>query len=131
MAFHGVEHIGYVVRNPAQAARWYFEHLGFKVLRAGTDTTASFIQCPRTRLIVEFIAAGDVRAAVDELKHPLQVHFAVKTDDFEKDRQRLIDAGAEHAMDNPTTIAGARVGIVKDPFGMYIQLAQRPDDFYL
>jgi len=130
MGIQGVEHVGFVVRDPVGAAEWYGSHLSFRVLRSAPDGSVAFIQCPETGLIFELIAEGNVSAAVKDLTHPLQVHLAVRTNSFDADRDRLIRSGAEFAMHCETNDPAARVCILKDPFGLYVQLAQRKDAFW-
>ena len=130
MGIKGLEHMGFVVVNPGGAAGWYREHLGFKVLRTAPDGTVAFIQCPETGLILELIGEGGLKAGAKDLTHPLQVHLAVRTDSFETDRDRLISAGAEFAMHCETDDPEAKVCVLKDPFGLYLQLAQRRESFW-
>jgi uncharacterized glyoxalase superfamily protein PhnB len=60
----------------------------------------------------------------------LQVHIAITSNDISADIKKLMDAGASFVMDCPTADPEAKVCILKDPFGLYIQLARRKDDFY-
>jgi glyoxylase I family protein len=130
MAVSGIEHIGFVIRNPGPAADWYHAHLGFAVLRKAEDNSVAFIREPGTGLIFELIGSKDIRPVDADLSHPLQAHIAVKSDDLDADRQRLTDAGATFVMDCKTDDPDARVCILKDPFGLYLQLARRKNDFY-
>lgn len=130
MGITGIEHMGFVVANPGAAAEWYCEHLGFHVLRVGENGSVAFVQCPETGLILELIGEGEVEAAVKDLRHPLQVHLALRTDAFEAERDRLVAAGAEFAMHCETSDPDARVCVLKDPFGLYLQLAQRREAFW-
>jgi len=130
MAINGIEHLGFVVSAPATAALWYKEHLGFRVLRTAPDGSVAFVQCPDTELILELIAEGETRAGAKDLRHPLQVHLAVRTDAFEEDRDRLIGAGASFALHCETSDPEARVCVLADPFGLYLQLAQRSKSFW-
>lgn len=130
MALKGIEHIGFVVKDAHKAAQWYNLHLGFNVLKTAPDNSAAFIQCRDNHLIIELISEGAVKAAAEDLTHPLQAHIAFRTDAFDEDMDALIEAGAEHAMDCETADPEAKVCILKDPFGLYIQLAQRKQEFY-
>jgi len=130
MAINGVEHIGFVVKDAHKAAQWYNLHLGFTVLKTEPDNSAAFIQSRDNHLIIELITEGSVKAAVEDLTHPLQVHIAFRTDNFDDDKEALIKAGAKHAMDCETSDPEAKVCILLDPFGLYIQLAQRKHEFY-
>ena len=125
-----IEHIGFVITNPRAAADWYLKNLGFTILRKADDNSVAFIQETQSGLIFELIGNPDIHPIDMDLTHPLQVHIAIKSDNLVADRQRLVDAGALFVMDCQTSDPDARVCILKDPFGLYLQLAQRRDDFY-
>ena len=126
-----IEHIGFVISTPCKAADWYVKNLGFTLLRKAENNSVAFIKEPHSGLIFELIGNPDIHPIDKDLTHPLQVHIAIKSENINLDRQRLIDAGATFVMDCRTDHPGAKVCIVKDPFGLYIQLAQRKDDFYI
>ena len=57
--------------------------------------------------------------------HPLELHLAFSSDDPQADANRLLKAGA--ALSNPlvTTAAGDQVIMLRDPFGLALQLVCR------
>ncbi|MDO9262533.1 MAG: VOC family protein [Desulfosalsimonadaceae bacterium] len=130
---NAIEHIGLVVADSKAMARWYETALGFMVLNAfDTDNGhVAFIKCSRTGLIFELITNRTLAPIEGVLTHPLQLHIAFKSEDINKDRDRLTALGAVFVTDCPTKDPAARVLIVKDPWGNFIQLAQRKGDFYL
>ena len=125
-----IEHIGFVISDPCGAADWYAKHLGFIKLRAAANNSVAFIRDPCSGLIFELIGNPDIHPLEQDLTHPLQVHIALKSNNIMEDRQKLINAGASFVMDCRTDDPDARVCILKDPFGLYLQLAERKDDFY-
>jgi uncharacterized glyoxalase superfamily protein PhnB len=125
-----VEHIGFVIANPCGAADWYAKNLGFAILRKADNNSVAFIQEPHGGLIFELIGNPEIHPIDKDLTHPLQVHIAFKSTDIEADIRRLTDAGASFVMDCKTDDPKATVCILKDPFGLYIQLARRKEDFY-
>jgi len=132
MASNGIEHIGFVVKDSESMARWYQEGLGFNILNS-FDTEnghVAFIQCSQTGLIFELISDHNLACVEDSLTHPLQLHIAFKSSDIEADKNRLLELGAEFVTDCTTVDPDAKVLIVKDPWGNFIQLAQRKEDFY-
>jgi len=133
MASNGIEHIGLVVKDSKEMAAWYNSALGFIILKSvDTDTGhVAFIQCSETGLIFELITDKTLAPIEAALTHPLQVHIAFKSKDIETDKNRLLEMGAEFVTDCTTDDPDARVLIVKDPWGNYIQLSQRKDAFYL
>lgn len=132
MASSGIEHIGFVVTDSESMARWYHEVLGFKVLNSFETENGhvAFIQCRQTGLIFELITDRTLACIEGVLSHPLQLHIAFKSSDIEADKSRLIELGAEFVTDCATADPDAMVLIVKDPWGNFIQLAQRKEDFY-
>ncbi len=133
MTSNYIEHIGLVVKDSKKMASWYHAALGFIILKSvATDNGhVAFIQCNETGLIFELITDKTLAPIEDALTHPLQVHIAFKSRDIETDKNRLLDMGAEFVTDCKTDDPDAKVLIVKDPWGNYIQLAQRKDEFYL
>ena len=125
-----IEHIGFVINNPCEAADWYHMNLGFKVLRKAANNSVAFIQESNSGLIFELIGNPDIHPIDADLTHPLQVHIAIKSENIHDDKQRLMNAGASFVMDCQTDDPNARVCILKDPFGLNLQLAQRKEDFY-
>ena len=132
MASNGIEHIGFVVTDSESRARWYQETLGFKILNSFETASGhvAFIQCSQTGLIFELITDKTLAPIEDALTHPLQLHIAFKSNDIEADKSRLIEQGAEFVTDCATADPDAMVLIVKDPWGNFIQLAKRKEDFY-
>jgi catechol 2,3-dioxygenase-like lactoylglutathione lyase family enzyme len=132
MTSNGIEHIGLVVKDSASMARWYHEALEFLVLNSFEKENGhvAFIQCSQTGLILELISDSTLACVEDALSHPLQLHIAFKSSNIEADKNRLLALGAEFVTDCTTADPDAAVLIVKDPWGNFIQLAQRKETFY-
>lgn len=133
MTSNYIEHIGLVVKDSRKMAKWYHLALEFIILKSvDTDNGhVAFIKCSKTGLIFELITDKALTPVEDALTHPLQVHIAFKSKDIENDKNRLLEMGAEFVTDCKTDDPDAKVLIVKDPWGNYIQLAQRKEMFYL
>jgi catechol 2,3-dioxygenase-like lactoylglutathione lyase family enzyme len=133
MAENGIEHIGLVVKDSQKMAAWYQSALGFIILKSVVTDAGhvAFIKCSNTGLIFELITDKTLTPVEDALTHPLQVHIAFKSKDIKKDKNRLLEMGATFVTDCKTDDPDAQVLIVKDPWGNYIQLAQRKNEFYL
>ncbi|MBC2716633.1 MAG: VOC family protein [Desulfobacteraceae bacterium] len=132
MTLNTIEHIGFVVKDSEGMARWYHEALGFKVLNSFETENGhvAFIKCSETGLIFELITDINLACIEEALSHPLQLHIAFKSKNIESDKDRLLKLGAEFVTDCATPDPEAKVLIVKDPWGNFIQLAQRKEDFY-
>jgi uncharacterized glyoxalase superfamily protein PhnB len=125
-----IEHIGFVIADPGAAADWYEKNLGFTILRKAENNSVAFIREPESGLIFELIGNPDIHPIDKDLTHPLQVHIAIKSINILEDKQALVNAGAQFVMDCRTDDPAAKVCILKDPFGLFLQLAQRKNDFY-
>ncbi len=123
-----IEHIGYMVQDPIQVAGWYCQHLGFRVAR-GMQTS------PFTHFLVDESGNGMLEiynnpaAGVPDYASmdPLVLHIAFDTgqESIEGVRDRLLEAGAVLFSELGVTPAGDRLVMLRDPWGMAIQLAQR------
>ncbi len=121
-----IEHLALNVADPVAMAAWYVQHLQMHVLRR-------LQQAPHTHFLAD--AAGRV---VLELYHhtkapvpdyaaadPLVLHIAFRVEDVAAERQRLLAAGARPAGDVVTTEAGDVMTLVRDPWGVALQLVRR------
>ena len=123
-----IEHIGYMVHDPLKVAEWYCQQLGFKVAR-GMPTS------PFTHFLVDASGNGMLEiynnpsatvpdyAAMDPLI--FHVAFSVGAETIEQARDRLLAGGATLFSDLVVTPAGDRLVMMRDPWGMAVQLAER------
>jgi len=119
-----LEHFALQVPDSAAMADWYVKHLGCTVARAGGP-----LGCAR------FLAAGPVlieiyqNAAIPTpdypSMHPLQLHLAFLSENLKADRDRLLEAGAKIADDYFTNPAGDELLMLRDPWGIGLQLVKR------
>ena len=123
-----IEHIGYMVDDPIQVAAWYCQNLGFRVAR---ELQIS----PFTHFLVDESGNGMLEiynnpaAAVPDYASldPLVLHIAFDTGDesIESARDRLLAAGASLVSELGVTQAGDRLVMLRDPWGLALQLAER------
>jgi catechol 2,3-dioxygenase-like lactoylglutathione lyase family enzyme len=123
------EHFAINVREPAAQSRWYVQHLGFTIARRREDAPFTHFLADGTgRVVVELyenpIAAIPDYAAAD----PLTFHIAVVSLEAAADRARLEDAGATLAREEPQP-DGSVLIMMRDPWGVPLQLCQRSDPF--
>jgi hypothetical protein len=57
--------------------------------------------------------------------HPLQLHLAFVSEDLKADRDRLLKVGATLAEDYSTNAAGDELLMLRDPWGIGLQLVKR------
>jgi len=119
-----LEHCALQVPNAPALADWYVKHLGCSIARAG-DAPA----------FVRFLAAGPVLIEIYQgslaptpdypSRHPSQFHLAFVSEDLKADRDRLLAAGATLAEDCSTNPAGDELLMLRDPWGIGLQLVKR------
>lgn len=121
-----IEHIALQVNDPDAIAEWYVRHLGMKVVRhVGGASRTWFLGDDDSRTLIEMYhnpaASLPDYAAMD----PLLLHIAFSADDLEAERARLIAAGCAPLGEIATTPAGDQLCMLRDPWGLAIQLARR------
>jgi glyoxylase I family protein len=123
-----IEHVGYMVQDPIQAAEWYCQNLGFRVAR-------SMQVSPFTTFLVDASGNGMLEiynnpaaqvpdyASMDPLV--LHVAFEIGSETIEAARDRLLAGGATLYSDLAVTPAGDKLVMLRDPWGLAVQLAKR------
>lgn len=119
------EHFALNVPDAAAQARWYVQHLGFKVVRSRADAPFThFLADDTGRVVVEFYT--NPKAAIPDYatQHPLIFHFAVVAVDAKAECQRLQQAGATLFLEEPQP-DGSMLIMMRDPWNVPLQLCQR------
>jgi catechol 2,3-dioxygenase-like lactoylglutathione lyase family enzyme len=121
-----VEHVAWMVADPAATAAWYVEHLGFQVRRRSQDAAqAHFLADGSGRLALEIY--NNPAAALPDYPalDPLNLHLALVSEDVAADRERLVAAGGTAEGEINRTDGGDTVAFVRDPWGLPLQLVRR------
>ena len=123
-----LEHVALNVADPVKMAQWYVDNLGMKVLREGpAPINVRFLADRGGNMMFELYrnpaAAVPNYASMD----PLLLHVAFMVDDVDAMRQKLLAAGATPAGEVTTTPAGDKLSMLRDPWGLAIQLLRRAD----
>lgn len=123
-----IEHVAYQVPDPIALANWYVEHLGLRVKRA-TDGPgrARFLADDNDAVMIEVYNNPAVRMPDYRAIDPLMLHLAFRADDVVATRERLLAAGATAEGAVVTSDAGDHVAMLRDPWGLAIQLVRRRD----
>jgi catechol 2,3-dioxygenase-like lactoylglutathione lyase family enzyme len=121
-----LEHIACNVAAPAAMAAWYVEHLGMRVARhAGGPSDIHFLADAAGRAVIE-IYCNDADPVPDyAAMNPLRFHIAFAAADPDAARAALVAAGATF-VDERTTPDGSRLLMLRDPWGIPLQLCKRP-----
>lgn len=125
-----VEHIGLQVEDPVQMCEWYCLHLGFQVKRKqDTPPFTMFIADSDNSLMLEIHRHEEVPICIPDYRNmdPLLLHLAYEVgEESVKDvAKRLIAAGATSAKPLVVTAAGDELWMLRDPWGLPIQLTKR------
>jgi glyoxylase I family protein len=126
-----IEHIGLLVSDAHGMARWYEEHLGFVNRRTGTDSVGGvdFISDPDQEAMLELFSNSELRMTDWTTLPPTQVHIALCSEDPEADSLRLQAAGATFIERAVRKGPGDELLLLRDPWGVVLQLAKRGTKF--
>ncbi len=117
-------HAGLNVADMEATVAWYVENLNLKVVRA-VPGNMSFLADPSGRPILE-LYSNPAAAVLDFPEtHFLTMHLAFIADDPQAAADKLCAAGARVVEPFKITDAGDRMVMLKDPFGISIQLIRR------
>jgi glyoxylase I family protein len=120
-----LEHVALQVADPVAMARWYEDHLGMRVVReSDAPGHARFVADDCGASVLE-LYAGTLPVPDYGAMDPALLHVAFATEDVETTRERLIAAGASAVGDVVVTPAGDRFAMLRDPWGLPLQLAGR------
>lgn len=109
-------------------AEWYVKHLGFTIARSsGEPSHARFLADTSGSVMLE-IYRNPAASVPDYRKtDPLLMHVAYISDNLAADRDRLVQAGAAIVDDLTTTPSGDVIVMLRDPWGVPIQLVKRAE----
>lgn len=120
-----IEHVAYVVADPAAMAEWYVTHLGFTIRRALDESPFTHFLADDAGTMIEIYRQPHIRTPDYRDADPLTLHLAFVSHDVEADRARLLAAGATPVGEIQQTEAGDALAMLRDPWGFAIQLARR------
>ena len=121
-----IEHVAVQVNDPDAMTEWYVQHLGMRVVRhLGGPAHTYFLGDDNNQTLVEIYHNTAVPVPDYASMDPLWLHIAFNTDDMEGSRARLIAAGCTPAGEIGVTPAGDQLCMLRDPWGLAIQLAKR------
>lgn len=123
-----IEHVGYMVEDPIRVAEWYCAHLGFRVARGmQVSPFTHFLVDSAGQSMLEIYNNPAAQVPDYAALDPLVLHVAmdVGEEGIETVRDRLLAAGASLYSDLTLTPAGDQLIMLRDPWGLALQLARR------
>lgn len=121
-----IEHVALNVPDALSMARWYCEHLGMTVKRKQMESPwAHFLVDSAGTSMLELYQNAAAPIPDYPATDPLVLHIAFSSDDVRRDAERLIRAGATQVGDPLEAPNGDVLIMLRDPWGVAIQLAHR------
>jgi catechol 2,3-dioxygenase-like lactoylglutathione lyase family enzyme len=121
-----IEHFALQVPEPVAMADWYVKHLGFSIARKGGEPSHARFLADTSGSVMLEIYRNPAATVPDYRKaDPLLMHVAYDSDNPAADRDRLVQAGAAIVDELTTTPSGDTIVMLRDPWGVPIQLVQR------
>lgn len=121
-----IEHLALNVPDPLAMARWYVDHLGFTVKRRFLEAPwGHFLADDSGTVMLELY--GNSKAPALDLPNvaPPALHLAFVSQDVAADIQRLTAAGATLVSGPETASNGDGLAMLRDPWGVCLQLVKR------
>ena len=121
-----VEHVACNVTDPVAMAAWYVEHLGMRVVRrVQTPPYMHFLADADGRAVIEIYSNPTADPVPDyAAMHPLRFHLAFAAPAPDAARAELVAAGATF-VDEQALADGSRLLMLRDPWGLPLQLCKR------
>jgi Uncharacterized protein conserved in bacteria len=121
-----VEHIALQVKDPLAVVDWYAQNLGFRVVRAAGGPAQTHFLADAAGAVVLEIYHNPAAPQPDYCAmNPLVLHIAFAVEDIVAAQDQLIKAGATSFSPPETLASGDEIAMLRDPFGLAIQLARR------
>ena len=107
-------------------AEWYCAHLGFTVARSYQQpVSCRFLADETGSVMIEVYYNPRVEVPPYAEMDPLVLHLAFVCADVSATAERLVAAGATVAVPREVLPNGDEVAMLRDPWGMAIQLCKR------
>jgi glyoxylase I family protein len=120
------EHFALQVSDPVAMADWYVRHLGCAMARAtGAPSYGRFLKDSSGSVMLEVYRNPQVAVLDYASMNPLLLHLAFASSNPSNDRDRLVAAGAKLAEDLSSSPSGDQFVMLRDPWGIPLQLVKR------
>ncbi|MGB3152830.1 MAG: VOC family protein [Maribacter sp.] len=123
------EHFALNVKDVKKVVQWYTAHLGLTVAFEQKEPPfMTFLADSSGRVAIELYHRSDAEIANFSEQHPLTFHVAFVSENAQEDRERLEKEGASF-VEEVRKEDGSHLIMLRDPFGMALQLCQRTAKF--
>ena len=122
-----IEHIGFIVPSPVSMGEWYSENFSLEILRKlGNDEQGVvFLKDPESGTVLEFAKLKEIDPVSYRSLPDLQIHLAFESENPREFSRKLEKAGAEFIGESPKAEAENERFLLKDPWGVTIQIINR------
>jgi glyoxylase I family protein len=126
MPMLNLEHVALNVPDAAAMAAWYVKNLGMRIVRqSAVAPFIHFVADAAGRSVIELYSNSADPFPDYASMHPLRLHVAFAATDPDGSRDALVAAGATF-VDEITRDDGTRLLMLRDPWGLALQLCKRP-----
>lgn len=123
------EHFAVNVTDVSKTVQWYTKNLGLIVVSEQKEAPfMNFLADTTGRVVIEFYHRPDALITDFNNAHPLTFHVAFVSENAQADRERLVQQGAVY-VEEVKKQDGTHIIMLRDPFGMPLQLCQRAVKF--
>ncbi|MBT5902003.1 MAG: VOC family protein [Opitutaceae bacterium] len=123
-----IEHIATNVADPVAVAAWYCKYLGMRVVRHKPEPAEMHFLTDAAGSMWEIYRNPPNDIPDYAAMNPLQLHLAFCSEDPAADSADLIAAGATLVTDDHLP-DGSHLVMLRDPWGLALQLCQRGTPF--
>jgi catechol 2,3-dioxygenase-like lactoylglutathione lyase family enzyme len=123
-----IEHIAFNVADPVAVAAWYVEHLSLEVVVHKPEAHQTHFLADGAGSFIEIYCNPEDAVPDYRAQDPLIFHLAFVSEDPAQDAHRLIGAGAEF-VEEVNLDAGTKLIMMRDPWGVALQLCKRSQPF--
>jgi len=123
------EHFAVNVANIEEVVQWYTKNLSLTIASEQKEPPfMNFLADSSGRVIIEFYHRPDAVITDFTQQHPLTFHVAFVSENAQMDRERLEKVQAVF-VEEVKKADGTHIIMLRDPFGMPLQLCQRAVPF--
>lgn len=121
------EHFALNVNNVDEVVAWYTQFVGLKVVNAQKEPPfMTFLADSSDRVMLELYYRPDEKITDFTQQHFLTFHLAFVSENAEEAKDKLIAEGATFVAEVKKE-DGSHLIMLRDPWGMPLQLCQRKD----